>query len=700
MCSDEELISGGTPLESDWILTTHVGSLPRATGTALAASAIIEAQMAAGLSVINDGEWSRENYIGDMLSRIGGVGSDNAADGALPAPECLCEMPCAADMRAVPTYAQRFTGGNGLITLNPNRVARADVACTALPRYLGGASLMATLKPFLEGLAEAKLPVEKAFWTVPSPGTLALFCEDRFFGGDHERYVNALAAAMKPEFEAIAATGLTLQIDCPDLAMGRHTRYTHMTDQQFDAVAAANVIALNNALESIPASQVRIHVCWGNYAGPHHLDLAAYSVWPHVANVHCKYVLIEYANPRHGHEADAYEQAVASGIIDPSKVAAHEPSPRTSLTVHAVVALLFAPCGRSSWLCHALCSPRSHALTSPPFEPLCGQKVVVPGVIDTTAARVEHPSLVAERLLRFVRAAGHPSRVMASTDCGFASTARSVAITADLAWRKIGALVEGAALASRLYMQAQAPVPMKAPLLTPTPYRICLLIGGTTTSSPSARALVESLSFAAHERSSLDVLSLATDAPNGATHGAQQAFERLRWAVDFPIAFVAYGAAPHTLSIVASAAQKAAAMLRADEAASRRPSTVFLCGPASMAAKALSAAGSLPQGVYAGDGSDASAVAALVSRTMLAGTGFDRRTLAPGTNAKALPNESEVVVIGGGLLGMVAAKRLLARGHKVVILEQRTLVGGIWSMHANSTSQVRWKSLLGRTALL
>ena len=197
-----------------------------------------------------------------------------------------------------------------------------------------------------------------------------------------------------------------------------------------------------------------------------------------------------------------------------------------------------------------------------------------------------------------------------------------------------------------------------------------------------------SLGFSPHERSSLDVLTVS-ETTDGDTCAANEAFHALRWAVDFPIAFVAFGATPHAISIVATAAFKAAAMLRADKAASRRPSSVFVCGPAAAAAKALSACGdAITRSVYAGDGSDAPAVAALVSSSMLDGTGFDRRALAPGANPSPLPDESEVVIIGGGLLGMVAAQRLLKRGHKVVILEQRTLVGGIWSMHANSTSQV------------
>ena len=638
-CIDDTAAAVAPPPPADWILTTHVGSLPRAivdpatgeiTVPELDARIIIDQQRATGLSVINDGEWSRENYIADLLSRLRGVGSDDGRGDGKGLPSCLCEMPVAEDMRAVPTYAKRFTGGNGLITLNPRRIAMADQACTAWPTYLGTESLFANLTPFLDGLKSAGVPLERAFWGCPSPGTLATFCQDDFFCGDHAAYVAALAEAVRPEYEAVASTGVLLQIDCPDLAMGRHTRFTHLSDAEFAAVMELNVKALNAALVNVPREQVRIHVCWGNYAGPHHLDIDCDDVWPVVANIKCKYVLMEGANPRHGHDAAAYERAVSSGLIDPTKT------------------------------------------------------TIVPGVIDTTAARVEHPQLIAERLLRYVKAAGHPTRVLAGTDCGFASTAKSTAITADLAWMKLAALVEGAALASRLYMQAQAPVPTKGPTLTPTPFRVCVLVGGggAALHAPAARALVDSLGFSAHERSSLDVVPVGD-----AAAGAQQVFETLRWAVDFPLALVAYGAGAAAVAVAAAAAKRAASLLRSDSAASRRPSTVFVCGPADAAATALKS--QMPPGsLYAGDGSDAAAIAALVSTTMLDGTGFDRRTLALGANPKPLPDATRVVVIGGGLLGMVAAHRLLARGHEVVILEQRTLVGGIWSMHANSTSQV------------
>ena len=238
--------------DNDWILTTHVGSLPRDTGE-LAARTIIDKQLAAGISLLNDGEWSRENYIADLLSRLKGVGSD---DPSTAGPKCLCEMPVAEDMRAVPTYAKRFTGGNGLITLNPKRIATADQACTEWPTYLGTDGLYANLNPFLEGLKSAGVPIKKAFWGCPSPGTLATFCEDQFFCGDHGAYVMALAEAMRPEYEAVAATGLQLQIDCPDLAMGRHTRFTHLSDKEFDDVSTLSVQALNAALINVPREQV------------------------------------------------------------------------------------------------------------------------------------------------------------------------------------------------------------------------------------------------------------------------------------------------------------------------------------------------------------------------------------------------------------------------------------------------------------
>jgi len=600
------------PLQMKWIRTTHVGSLPRAmTGEDSSPAAIIALQKAAGIDLINDGEWSRDNYVADMLSRIENIGS---TDGLALVKSCLCEMPCASDMRDVPTYAQRFTGGNGLITLNPKRVACADTACTGVPTYKAGgtAELRDSLAPFVQALSAAGCATETGFWSVPSPGTLAVFCEDRYYG-DHATFVEALAEAMRPEYETIAASGLMLQVDCPDLAMGRHTRFADLSDEEFAAVADVHVAALNSALAAVPAAQVRIHICWGNYAGPHHHDIAASSVWPYVARINAKFILVEAANPRHGHEVAAFEEAVASGLIDDSKV-------------------------------------------------------IVPGVIDTTAARVEHPAHIAERLLRFVRAVGHPSRVIAATDCGFASTARSVAITADIAWRKLNALAEGAALATKLYLQHNAPVPMKSPETSPTPFRAAIFVGGSAAAAAAGRAIAIELRCHA---SSVEVLPCNSGV--SVPQRAQEAADELRWAVDFPIALVAVGGGTPTMI-----AARAAALLRSDGAVSRRPSTVFYCG------------GPPPiEGLVAlGDAADALAVAERVARQMMEGTGFDKRSLALPRNEKPLPSSVDVVVVGSGVLGMIQAQRLREAGHSVAVLEQRALVGGIWSMYANSTSQV------------
>jgi len=591
-----------------WIQTTHVGSLPRAPN-ASDTGKIISQQVDVGLDIINDGEWSRDNYVADMLQRIDGVGL-GAGVVMSEGWSCVCEMPCATDMRTVPVYANRFTGANGLITLNPRRVAQANMACHARPTYVlsGAQQVRETVRPLLESLAAAGRSPSDSFWSAPSPGTMAVFCEDRFFQ-DHVMYVRALAEAMRPEYEAIAATGLQLQIDCPDLAMGRHTRHADLSDEAFLAVAEANVEALNYALENIPMEQVRIHVCWGNYAGPHHHDIAAAEIWPVVAKVKAKFILTEAANPRHAQDAKAFEDACARGLFE-------------------------AP------------------------------KVIVPGVIDTTAARVEHPALVAERLLRFVKAVGHPSRVIAGTDCGMATTAKSSAITSDIAWLKLEALVEGAALATKMLLEVSAPVPMPGPKLNPTPFRAAVICDAAS-AAPSE--LVAELQ---RRTSSTDLFGAS--AGKGVEATAVEAFEKLRWAVDFPLAVVAVG------PMAQSAAVRLAALLRqASSGASRRPCELFFAGEAAAS----------PSGVNAVKGSPP-AMATAISTAMLANTGFDKRALLHGRNAKPLPEEVDVVVIGAGLLGLMAAARLKKNGHKVAVLEQRSIVGGIWSMYANSTSQV------------
>jgi len=629
----------------NWIRTTHVGSLPRNlpdTKELLTTDAIIAKQIVTGISCINDGESTRENYVSEALSRMSGIGF--GIGGKSVASGCLCEMPCAADMLDVPLYSQRFTGGNGIITLNPRRPALNDVACVAPPVYAvdGAERLAMTLVPFLTAIKKVGRSPESCFWSVPSPGTLAMFCENQWSQEDHKAYVMAFARALQTEYEVIAATGVVLQVDCPDLAMGHHTRHANCTAEEFlSEIAAVNVAALNAALVNVPKEQVRVHICWGNYAGPHHKDLGADRIWPIIGDLKAKFILIEAANPRHVHEVSAFERAVARGDFN-------------------------------------------------------ADQVIVPGVIDTTAARVEHPQAIAERLLRFVRAAGHPSRVMAGTDCGFASTAKSVAVTSDIAWRKIAALVEGAQLATKLYLECQAPVPVHQPKFNPTVFRCAVVT--TKRETPDTLAYAGVLAQKLGGRAAFTDFFELSDATTGA---CQTAFAALRWAVDSPLAVVGVGDSGH------QAAMTVRGLLEADKSVSRRPSCVFLTaepftgssGSSSSALAALAGAHSRAVDLTCvNQNEDPAAIATLVAQEMAKNLGFDKRqlVLAPKkeimTNtASVFPpqnNKELVVVVGAGILGLIAAKRLTDEGFDVAILEQRLMVGGIWSMYANSTSQV------------
>ena len=567
-----------------WIRTTHVGSLPRPNDGNLDVEQVIDQQKAVSVDIINDGEWVRDNYIADVIARIKGLSGD--AQGTREVNTSCCSkhaMPIASDMKDVPLYAQRFTGGNGLITLNPKREATSSLACIGHPSYQPGE--IPFLKPFLQAASRSGKPLHECFFSVPSPGTLALFCKDCFFQR-HDAYVGALAEALAKEYAEIARHGLLLQVDCPDLAMGRHTRWSELTDAEFLQVAHLNVEALNRALEDVPTEQIRIHVCWGNYAGPHHKDMPAELLWPLIGAIKAKYILVEGANPRHRSDVAAFEDAVQKGYFKPNQV-------------------------------------------------------IAPGVVDTTTARVEDPKLIAETLLRYVRAVGHPSRVLASTDCGFASTAKSTAVSADIAWMKLQSLADGAALATRCFIDQRAPVPCRSPNLTPTPFRPVIFAEGF---SSYARELQVAFSgFTVHP----------------ANIFVEDAFDRLRWVVDVPMAFVALG------SQGLEVAQATLDRLRADDAVSRRPSTL----------------------VVAGEGEVPLALAARVGQQALQQSGFDKRSLVL-PRVAAPPASADVVIVGAGLLGMLAAHRCRAAGFNVAVLEQRTLVGGIWSMYANSTSQV------------
>jgi len=583
----DDLAKPAATMENSWIRTTHVGSLPRPTDGNFDLGRVIQQQEEAGVDIVNDGEWTRDNYIADVINRIEGL---RGGDGSCASKGCCTRhsMPIADDMKDVPVYAQRFTGGNGLITLNPKREALSDLACVSHPRYMPGD--IPALKLFLDALSMAGKPASEGFYSVPSPGTLALFCADTFFH-DHKAYVQALGKALAGEFAQIAASGMQLQVDCPDLAMGRHTRWAGLDDDAFIKVAQENVDALNRALRHVPFEQIRVHVCWGNYAGPHHKDISADLVWPLLGQLKAKYLLVEGANSRHSNDVAAFERAVVKGYFK-------------------------------------------------------SNQVIVPGMLDTTTARIEEPMLIAESLLRYVRAAGHPSRVLAGTDCGFASTAKSTAITSDIAWMKLKSLAEGARLATKMLIEQGAAVPCRSPSFKSTPFRAAIIAAR----SDAAYANELASAFAEIRAHSVEILF-------------ENHFEALRWAVDVPLALVGIGTQG------ALDAKQVQQELVSDTAVTRRPATLVSVGAH-------------------GEGfSAASEVAAAVRDAALKQTDFDKRCLVL-PRSGCVPSKVDVVVVGAGLLGMVTARRCVDAGFSVAVLEQRPLVGGIWSMYANSTSQV------------
>ena len=231
--------------------------------------------------------------------------------------------------------------------------------------------------------------VERGFMNAASPGVIAQFLPNAYYSS-REAYLEALADAMKPEYDAILAAGLELQLDCPDLGLSRHVLFGDLSDEEFAAVAAGNVEVLNHALRDADPARVRVHICWGNYEGPHVCDIEMDQVFPALMSVRARHVLFENANPRHGHEWTIFRDRC---------------------------------------------------------DEIPDDMILVPGVIDSTSNFVEHPELVAQRIERFVEIVGS-DRVIAGTDCGFGTFAGFGAVDPDIAYVKLAALAEGAAIAS------------------------------------------------------------------------------------------------------------------------------------------------------------------------------------------------------------------------------------------------------------
>ncbi|MEL7158774.1 MAG: cobalamin-independent methionine synthase II family protein [Actinomycetota bacterium] len=374
-------------LSTDRILTTHVGSLPRseavtdgvfalergepidlaahqATVTA-AVDDVVAQQVEVGLDVVSDGEMSKLSYATYITDRISGFAGDS-------------ERRPPADLAAHPSFLERQARIGGTPTYRRPQCVAPVAATDPEPCARDVANMTAAVG--------AHRPVE-GFLNAASPGVIALFQPDSHYG-DHEAYLYALAEAMRPEYEAIVEGGFLLQLDAPDLGLGRHMMFKDRTDEEFDRLARLHVEALNHAVRNIAPDRMRLHICWGNYEGPHTHDVPLGQVLPTLIQARPQALLFEAANPRHAHE---WATLAAADLPD--------------------------------------------------------DLVLIPGVIDTTTHFVEHPELVAQRIETYARIVGR-ERVLAGTDCGFSTFAGYAGIDPAIAYLKLGALVEGAALAS------------------------------------------------------------------------------------------------------------------------------------------------------------------------------------------------------------------------------------------------------------
>jgi len=372
---------------SDRFLTTHTGSLPRADDLvrtmyareegvpvdpsaldariAAAVTEVVGKQVQAGIDVVNDGEMSKPSYatyIKDRLSGFGGTGNTFVYQ----------------DLADFPRLEKRVFG-------DPGRSRRKTPACNAAigVRDATAAEIdVAHLQAALAGVTAAD-----GFLTAASPGVVSLFFRDEHYGSE-EAYLDAIAEAMRVEYEAIARAGLVLQIDCPDLGMGRHIQHADLSLPEWRKKAALHVEVLNHALRNIAPTQLRMHLCWGNYEGPHHCDVPLADVIDIVFRARPSAIALEAANPRHAHEWQLFESVK-----------------------------------------------------------LPEGKMLIPGVIESKSNFVEHPELVAQRIGRYANLVGREN-VMAGSDCGYGTWVGQAAVDPDVVWAKFAAMAEGARIAS------------------------------------------------------------------------------------------------------------------------------------------------------------------------------------------------------------------------------------------------------------
>lgn len=368
---------------TDRILTTHTGSLPRPAdlvellrrsdagepvderafdaAVRAAVGAAVHKQVAAGISVVNDGEQGKPGYATYIKARVTGFGGQNRVTTAW------------AEGRDFPEYVARRTGNTKSSFLRPvcdGPIEWRDFA--AVRREID------TLKAAAKGAG-----AEEVFMSAASPGVVSIFMANEHYPS-REAYLEAIARVMKDEYEAIHEAGFVLQLDCPDLAMSRHNRFPDMSLEDFRRIVALHVEVLNEATKRIPPDRMRLHLCWGNYEGPHHLDVPLRDIVDIVLRARPAGLSFEGANPRHEHEWKIWKEI-----------------------------------------------------------PLPSGKVLIPGVIDSTTNFIEHPELVADRIARYAGVVGREN-VIAGTDCGFGTFADNDWIDPRIAWAKLAALGEGA----------------------------------------------------------------------------------------------------------------------------------------------------------------------------------------------------------------------------------------------------------------
>jgi len=370
------------------ILTSHVGSLPRTQEVvdfifarekgkefaqaafddcmARSVSETVRRQKEVGVDIVSDGETSKISYATYVKDRYTGFDGDSPRN----AP---------ADLKKFPSFLERLANDGGTPTYS-------RPMCVGEVKSKGQGELEKDIKNLKAAMAQHG--VKRGFMNAASPGVISLFLQNDYYK-TREQYLEALAYAMKDEYATIVSSGLDLQLDCPDLALSRHMLFNDLSDEEFIKVAGLHIDALNFALSDISADNVRIHICWGNYEGPHICDIPMSKMFDTLMAAKAGYVLFETSNPRHGHEWTVFRDR-KSDIPD--------------------------------------------------------DKILVPGVVDTTTNFVEHPELVAQRIKNFINIVGE-NRVIAGSDCGFGTFAGFGAVDPEIAFAKLDALSQGAKLA-------------------------------------------------------------------------------------------------------------------------------------------------------------------------------------------------------------------------------------------------------------